>query len=164
MDMVASADFYMTYRDLFQGCERSVVRFFCRRITCSCLDEKVVAVHPQPKTGLCDHCDSRIKQKDLWKCTGCNAFQYCSKKCQKASWPSHKEICKLHQKVIQVVPVSPHYIWGSAAAFAYDCIFVIVFILLLVLAYFHYNTLWACFGFLVVLNKVTDCIIAKYGN
>lgn len=91
-DMMANEDFFMKYRDLVQGCERSVLRFFCRRTPCSCLNKKALQMH-QPKTGLCDHCDDRIESKSLWKCTGCNAFQYCSKGCQKAAWPGHKGNC-----------------------------------------------------------------------
>ncbi|EPT01197.1 hypothetical protein FOMPIDRAFT_97177 [Fomitopsis schrenkii] len=32
------------------------------------------------------------------KCGGCGVDKYCSKQCQKAAWPVHKQICKLNRE------------------------------------------------------------------
>ena len=42
---------------------------------------------------LCNYCGKRGKFR---KCRGCNAYQYCSEKCQESDWPAHKrfECCK----------------------------------------------------------------------
>jgi hypothetical protein len=43
----------------------------------------------------CANCKKKEKsQKEFQKCSGCNSVYYCSKTCQKADWPHHKNICK----------------------------------------------------------------------
>ncbi|GFH52357.1 hypothetical protein CTEN210_08833 [Chaetoceros tenuissimus] len=41
-------------------------------------------------------CNCRKKEKDvkLDSCSACDGAAYCSRECQKAHWPEHKEICK----------------------------------------------------------------------
>ena len=87
-------DFFMKRRDMLEGCERSLVKFYRKRTPCSCLDEMYAEVKPQPKTGICHHCHGRFERRVLKDCTGCRKMQYCSKQCQKANWSRHKEVCK----------------------------------------------------------------------
>ena len=43
---------------------------------------------------VCGYCKKAVKQ--MKRCSGCQATQYCSVACQKADWPSHREICQFH--------------------------------------------------------------------
>ena len=84
--------------DAVQGCERTLTRFFRKRISCNCLDEKYASVKSSlPKTGICASCQQRKERKTLMICCGCKAQQYCSSQCQRADWPKHKDICKQYR-------------------------------------------------------------------
>ena len=85
---------YLKNRDIASGCERSLIQFFRQRIPCSCLDKKYTALKVQPKTGPCSHCKQMKERSALKVCSGCNREQYCSRDCQAAHWPVHKEKCK----------------------------------------------------------------------
>ena len=91
-------DFKLKTRDLVQGGDRDVVRFFSKRITCSCLKEKYKRVKSEPKLGLCTYCKQRKERSELMVCALCRLPQYCSKACQGAHWPKHKVCCDLHVK------------------------------------------------------------------
>ena len=85
---------YMKNRDLSQGCGRSLVQFYSKRIPCSCLDKKYAALKAQRKTGVCTYCEQRKEHSRLMMCSQCRRQQYCSKECQVAHWTSHKEECE----------------------------------------------------------------------
>jgi len=80
--------------DAYSGCERSLIKFYSRRISCSCLDEKLKELKSQPRRGSCEHCRQSRVAKSLMVCTGCSKVQYCSQECQVADWPSHEQCCK----------------------------------------------------------------------
>ena len=40
----------------------------------------------------CGFCGDQVETK---KCSICRKAYYCSKECQKADWPNHKEVCKV---------------------------------------------------------------------
>lgn len=81
----------MKNQDIVQGCERSLTRFFSKRASCSCLDEKYAAMKSQPKTCICMNCAQMKERRSMMYCTGCSSTQYCSRKCQVAHFPHHKE-------------------------------------------------------------------------
>lgn len=75
-------------------CNRSLVRFFATRISCSCLDQKKAETKALPKIGSCYYCGEIKVRSTLTLCAGCKMEQYCSKECHRAAWPSHKDECK----------------------------------------------------------------------
>ena len=83
----------MRRRDLFQGDERDVIRYFYRRAMCSCLKDTWKRVKAGPKTGWCYRCYERKERKDLMVCGACRVSQYCSKRCQGEDWPRHQAKC-----------------------------------------------------------------------
>lgn len=84
---------YLTSVDIWHGCQRSIVKFFKRRVPCSCLDKMRAAATSIPKTGLCDDCEERKERRELSFCTCCKRRQYCSQECQVKDWQDHKALC-----------------------------------------------------------------------
>ena len=83
----------MKQRDLLQGGERDVIRYFYKRAKCSCLKEMWKKVKAEPKIGMCMQCNERKERNDLMVCGACRIHQYCSKSCQREAWPLHQETC-----------------------------------------------------------------------
>ena len=79
-----TSDFTVKMRNLAEGTERDVVRFFAKRIKCGCLKRRSRKIKNEPKLGLCIHCESRKKRHELMVCSLCRKPQYCSMKCQHA--------------------------------------------------------------------------------
>ena len=53
-------------RDLAGGGARDVIRFYSKRISCSCLNEKyITAKKSQPKIGTCCYCDQEKERRVL---------------------------------------------------------------------------------------------------
>ena len=78
------------------GCNaRDLLKFYCKRISCSCLREKYRhARKTLPKLGKCTHCKQRMERSSLMTCGRCKVPLYCSRKCQVANWPvRHEERC-----------------------------------------------------------------------
>ena len=46
----------------------------------------------------CNGCGSAAKDQCLSVCSGCRLVRYCSKECQKGSWPTHRVACKAANK------------------------------------------------------------------
>ena len=80
-------------RDLCDGGNRALIRFFSKRTPCSCLDEKNEMAKSQPKKGWCFLCNRFKEYSQLKVCSRCKLSQYCSVECQRADWPTHKETC-----------------------------------------------------------------------
>ncbi|KAI0688311.1 hypothetical protein C8T65DRAFT_619472 [Cerioporus squamosus] len=60
----------------------------------------------------CDHCKREGTTETLKRCGGCSTMLYCSRECQKAAWPTHKNHCRRPQRdedqeVDPAVPPSP---------------------------------------------------------
>ena len=66
-------------RDAFEGCRRSVVRFFAKRTQCSCLDSYYATIKQTlPKMGKCGNCgkvQDRSKRRFM-VCGACKKAQY----------------------------------------------------------------------------------------
>jgi len=80
--------------------EHTLVKFFRRRVPCTCLDEKYEKVKHITKLGLCynPQCSLPAGQVELSKtmyCSRCRSAVYCSHACQKADWPRHQEWCDM---------------------------------------------------------------------
>ena len=74
---------------------RDVLKFFRKRITCSCLKKMHLEVRKtQPKLGKCSHCEVVKERALLMVCSRCRILQYCSRECQVADWAEHKGYCK----------------------------------------------------------------------
>ena len=86
-------------RELERAVEQhTIVSFLRKRIPCKCLDKRYEEVKSTPKMGICfnEHCSQpnrMIKRTEMLQCTQCRMVYYCSRRCQKAAWPSHKECC-----------------------------------------------------------------------
>jgi len=81
--------------DVLNGCLHSLVKFFVNQIPCKCLDELYTLVRSTtPKKGSCRRCQQIKARSSLYICTGCERIQYCSKACQLADVPDHKDFCK----------------------------------------------------------------------
>ncbi len=78
--------------------KHTLVKYFWRRIRCSCLDEAYEEVKSITKMGLCfnQHCahpDRIVERSKLRCCSRCRSITYCSRECQVADWSSHREQC-----------------------------------------------------------------------
>ena len=77
--------------------ERDMLKFFRKRITCSCLkDMHLEARKTLPKTGVCYHCNQEKERSLLMVCSRCRIAQYCSRRCQVAGWPAHQRYCDVY--------------------------------------------------------------------
>lgn len=83
-------------RDLNSGSMRDGLKFFSKRVQCSCL-KKVYqnARKTLPKIGECLHCEKEFERVALSVCGGCMVTHYCSRECQVAHWPTHGPYCEL---------------------------------------------------------------------
>jgi len=85
-----------TAKDTTHGEERELLRFFSKRISCSCLKDKYSdAKESQQKMGICDRCQVKLERKSLMLCSRCKSIQYCSVECQHADWSNHKKLCTI---------------------------------------------------------------------
>ena len=66
-------------------------------VPCDCL-VPLLKSNPAYKSamrlGVCDVCSKVQSLAKLYLCGRCKSSNYCSKECQKADWPEHKECCK----------------------------------------------------------------------
>eukprot|EP00985_Skeletonema_marinoi_P003493 scaffold1505_cov146-Skeletonema_marinoi.AAC.7 len=75
----------------------SLVKFFRKRIWCSCLDKKYDEVKATPKMGCCFNLQCKfpyyVERNETMYCSRCRNVTYCSRECQKADWTRHKSCC-----------------------------------------------------------------------
>ena len=84
-------------RDLHTGSRRDALKFYSKRVSCSCLK----SMHQEArrtflKTGKCYHCKIEKERVALSVCSRCMITQYCSRECQVANWPEHEEDCDIY--------------------------------------------------------------------
>jgi len=78
---------------------RDALKFFRKRTTCKCLKKMHLEARKQlPKVGQCMNCKVEKERVSLSVCSRCMVEQYCSKECQIANWPAHKEDCDAYVK------------------------------------------------------------------
>eukprot|EP00986_Skeletonema_menzelii_P006592 scaffold2515_cov142-Skeletonema_menzelii.AAC.2 len=80
--------------------KHTLVKYLRKRIPCCCLDEKYDEVKSITRTGLCFNLECSLpnrmaERSAMLTCARCGDANYCSRKCQKADWPDHKEHCGL---------------------------------------------------------------------
>ena len=92
-DALQWATIQRTAKDVICGHEREIVRFYAKRLRCSCLEEIYYRVRSQSKIGMCDFCCREMERKLLMVCSKCKRSQYCGRMCQRAHWPEHKCVC-----------------------------------------------------------------------
>ena len=78
--------------------EHTLVSYYRKRNSCSCLDEKYKEVKSVKKMGFCcnpscTHPGRVVERSTMFSCTRCCSVNYCSVECQKASWKEHREVC-----------------------------------------------------------------------
>ena len=83
--------------DLRCGGEREVIRFYLKRISCTCLKAKYSLIKKSQPTRMsgCSICKQVTVRSSMMLCGRCKAAQYCCRECQAANWPSHKGICTI---------------------------------------------------------------------
>eukprot|EP00577_Skeletonema_sp_RCC1716_P017046 CAMPEP_0113393622 /NCGR_PEP_ID=MMETSP0013_2-20120614/12007_1 /TAXON_ID=2843 ORGANISM="Skeletonema costatum, Strain 1716" /NCGR_SAMPLE_ID=MMETSP0013_2 /ASSEMBLY_ACC=CAM_ASM_000158 /LENGTH=282 /DNA_ID=CAMNT_0000277275 /DNA_START=27 /DNA_END=875 /DNA_ORIENTATION=- /assembly_acc=CAM_ASM_000158 len=86
-------------KEIFIADDHTLVSFFRKRITCSCLDKKHKEVKSIKKMGYCNNekCPlpgGKVERSKMLYCTRCSVEYYCSRDCQKDAWSEHREFCK----------------------------------------------------------------------
>jgi hypothetical protein len=84
--------------ELKHGDEHTLVKYLRKNIPCKCLDTKYKEVKSITKMGFCfnPQCsipDRMVERHKMLYCTRCHLANYCSRECQEAAWPEHKELC-----------------------------------------------------------------------
>jgi len=78
------------------GNSRDVIRFFSKKVPCSCLEKKHKhAKKTMPKESRCDGCMVVKERKSLMVCSRCRIAHYCCRECQVADWPNHGALCRI---------------------------------------------------------------------
>jgi hypothetical protein len=82
--------------DLLCGGEREIIRFFLKRISCTCLKAKYSLVKKSQPTRICECsiCKQVKVRSSMMLCGRCKVRQYCCEECQAADWPNHKTTCR----------------------------------------------------------------------
>ena len=76
----------------------TLVKFFRKRVFCSCLDEKYEEVKHITKIGFCfnQECpfpNGCVERSKTMYCSRCRSVTYCSQGCQEIHWAEHKPFC-----------------------------------------------------------------------
>jgi hypothetical protein len=82
--------------DLLGGGEREIIRFFLKRISCTCLNAKYSLIKKSIPTRICgcSICKQVKVRSSMMLCGRCKIRQYCCEECQAADWPNHKTTCR----------------------------------------------------------------------
>ena len=91
-NVMASRKDRSSLRDLEDGLDYDIIRFFAKRTSCQCLKKMYSQVKSRPKA-VCEICHVVKDRKLLYLCAGCRYYIYCSVECQSIQWTSHKPFC-----------------------------------------------------------------------
>jgi hypothetical protein len=82
--------------DVKWGGEREIIRFYLKRISCTCLKAKYSLIKKLQPTRIsgCVICKQIKVRSSMMLCGRCKVRQYCCEECQAADWPNHKTICR----------------------------------------------------------------------
>ena len=84
--------------ELNRSDDHTLVKYYRKRIPCSCLDEKYNEVKSVTKMGICNNVNCGLpnrmaERSKMFYCTRCGDVNYCSIECQKADWEGHRGVC-----------------------------------------------------------------------
>ena len=82
----------------FDPDEHTLVSFFKKRISCSCLNTKYKQVRSIKKLGICynfncPHPGRKVERRLTKCCSLCRRVNYCSRECQVENWNVHRLHC-----------------------------------------------------------------------
>jgi len=82
----------------------TLVKFYRRRIPCSCLEKTYEQVKTMTKMGACygPKCPSngQVERSKTFYCSRCRcSATYCSRECQRSAWRTHQTVCD-HNAVV----------------------------------------------------------------
>ncbi|KAI0831724.1 hypothetical protein BC628DRAFT_546476 [Trametes gibbosa] len=77
-----------------------------------------LSIQELPQCGHCEKVQPQLEVR-LKRCTGCTVTYYCSKECQKASWPRHKYLCRNSNKELGG-EIEPSQLGGYPALIALE--------------------------------------------
>jgi len=85
--------------EVYTSDDHTLVSFYRKRISCTCLDKKHKEVKSIKKMGLCNNNQCplpglKVERSKMLYCTRCSVAYYCSRDCQEADWRGHKKSCK----------------------------------------------------------------------
>ena len=84
--------------ELYHADDHTLVSYYRKRISCSCLDVTYKRVKSVKKMGWCCNrtCSlpgKKVERSKMFYCTRCGVVNYCSVECQKNHWKAHREEC-----------------------------------------------------------------------
>merc|ERR1712238_214242 len=80
--------------------DRGIINVLYRETNtfCNCMKPYKDNTKAMEKVGKCMGCRDEFPKMQLRRCSRCLTIQYCSNKCMKKSWPTHKLFCRPHNK------------------------------------------------------------------
>ena len=113
--LVAERRAYRTANRLANGNRRDTVKFVVKRLPCACLKKLHSAVRKKvAKVGTCFGCKKQFPRSQLHVCTGCMIHEYCSRECQRATWPNHKQYCSHPEVMSRDLPAD--FVWYAQSS------------------------------------------------
>ena len=68
-----------------------------------------MAAHYQEEEQILDECHNCVATENLALCSRCHSAHFCSRKCQKAYWPFHREWCRRNDFADHVEKTQPKF-------------------------------------------------------
>ena len=89
--------------ELYYADDHTLVSYYRKHTSCSCLDEIYKEVKSLKKMGHCynpncSHPRGRVERSKMFSCTRCCIANYCSVECQKSHWKLHRKACDYDAK------------------------------------------------------------------